>query len=232
MLDEDDRRVARDLIAASRAKKSAVPPGSRFASARPARGCRAGPRARPRARPAAARRPTGGPSAGARSHRGRPRVSASGTRASIRPRSHPRFSRPNATSSSTRSMTSWLSGSWKTIPTRADSAAAPRSGSRSRRPRASLRMRRRSRAARGRRSRARGCSCRIRTGRRSAASAPPHLERDVRQRGTARTGMAEPEVARADRPGSGVHATINPGSPGARRTGAASVRSARSRRRR
>ena len=60
----------------------------------------------------------------------------------------------------------------------------------------------------------------------------PHLERDVRQRGAGRTGMAEPEVARADRPGSVVHATVNPGSPGARRTGAASVRSAPNRRRR
>ena len=58
----------------------------------------------------------------------------------------------------------------------------------------------------------------------------PHLERDVRQRGSRRTGMAEPEVACADRPGSVVHATVNPGSPGARRTGAASARSAPSRR--
>jgi hypothetical protein len=50
--------------------------------------------------------------------------SASGTRVRIAAGGQPRFSSPKATSSSTRSMTSWLAGSWKTIPTRAATAVA------------------------------------------------------------------------------------------------------------
>ncbi len=49
-------------------------------------------------------------------------ASASGMRARIASGVHPRLSRPKATSSSTRSMTSWLSGSWNTSPTRAATA--------------------------------------------------------------------------------------------------------------
>ena len=48
-------------------------------------------------------------------------ASASGTAATISGRGRARFSRPNATSSSTRVMTSWLSGSWKTRPIRSPS---------------------------------------------------------------------------------------------------------------
>ena len=43
-------------------------------------------------------------------------ASASGTRARIATSGQRRFSRPKATSSPTRSMTSWLAGSWSTIP--------------------------------------------------------------------------------------------------------------------
>ena len=50
-------------------------------------------------------------------------TSASGTRASIASRGQPRLSSPNATSSSTRSITIWLSGSWNTSPTRAATSA-------------------------------------------------------------------------------------------------------------
>ena len=51
-------------------------------------------------------------------------VSASGTRCRIDASGQPRFSRPKATSSSTRPMTSWLSGSWKTRPTLSPSSRA------------------------------------------------------------------------------------------------------------
>ena len=51
-------------------------------------------------------------------------ASASRTPDTISGRGQARFSRPNATSSSTRDMTSWLSGSWKTRPIRSPSNRA------------------------------------------------------------------------------------------------------------
>ena len=53
-------------------------------------------------------------------------ASAWGTRACIASRSQPRFSRPNATSSSTRSITSCVDGSWSTRPTLAATPTGPR----------------------------------------------------------------------------------------------------------
>ena len=101
----------------------------------------------------------------------------------------PRFSRPNATSSSTRSMTS---GSldpgrrFRHVPT---ARRLPRPGlgpvDLERAPEC-----RRSPAARGRRSRVRACSCRNRTDRRSAASDPhpPRTKRPTAQGGSHRHG--------------------------------------------
>ncbi len=51
--------------------------------------------------------------------------SAPGTRSCIACRCQPRFSRPNATSSSTRSITSWSPGSWKTTPTGPPTSSTP-----------------------------------------------------------------------------------------------------------
>jgi len=59
------------------------------------------------------------------------RASISSVRARILSEGHARFSRPNATSSSTCSATSWFSGFWKRTPTSRRTASRPASLSRS-----------------------------------------------------------------------------------------------------
>ena len=117
MLDQDDRRgrAARGAPRGS-AKIAAVPAGSRCAVGS-SRTSTPGPRREDarRARPVAARRPRAGWSGAPRTPRGPTLASASGTRARIASRGHAEFSSPKATSSPTRSMTSWLAGSWSTI---------------------------------------------------------------------------------------------------------------------
>ena len=76
-------------------------------------------RGRERRRPgpaAAAARRTAAGTAAARGRPARRRRATSGTRSTIDSRGQPRFSSPNATSSSTRSMTSCDAGSWNTDP--------------------------------------------------------------------------------------------------------------------
>ena len=124
VLDEDERRRARLRGAPPAARRR---PGRRagrgWPSARRGRGGPDGGRTRRRGRGAAARRPRAGPS-GAASNPPRPAsASAAGTRVRMAIGSQPRPSSPNATSSSARSMTSWLDGSWKTTPIRATRAA-------------------------------------------------------------------------------------------------------------
>ncbi len=114
-------RIAR--ISASRARKAAAPAGSRLAvgssstripgsaASTPARASRC---CWPPDRSRACRASNPASPTDAR---------ASGTRRRIRSSCQPRFSRPNATSSSTRSITIWTAGSWNTSPTAAASDA-------------------------------------------------------------------------------------------------------------
>ncbi len=112
------RVVARST--ASRSAKARAPGGSRLAvgssrTRRPGWGANA---------PARARRCCSPPESRAVRRRSNPTRPASaraaGTRARMAVGSQPRPSSPNATSSSARSMTSWLDGSWKTTPIASD----------------------------------------------------------------------------------------------------------------
>ena len=103
---------------ATASRTSSAPAGSRLAvgsssSSRPGRRASA---------PARARRCCSPPESAAvgRSRAyGKPtRCSASSTRGQISSAGTPRFSSPNATSSPQRAITSWVCGSWKTMPTR------------------------------------------------------------------------------------------------------------------
>ena len=101
--------------------------GRGWRSARRGRAARAAAPGHRPARGAAAGHPTAG-AMRCRSVPPRPTsASASGTRACIASRGQPRFSRPNATSSSTRSITSCVDGSWSTRPTLAATPTGPRS---------------------------------------------------------------------------------------------------------
>ncbi len=111
------RRAARNAVSCS--KKRTAPSGSRLAvgSSRTRRPGRAA------ITPASARRCRWPPESSRVGRRPDPRrptsSSATGTRSCIASRGHARFSSPNATSSSTRSITTCRVGSWKTRPARA-----------------------------------------------------------------------------------------------------------------
>ena len=122
---------------------------------------------------AAAARRTAAASAAVPARRAPPRRAPPGTRERIAARGQARFSRPKATSSSTRSITSWLSGSCQTIPTRAATTAGSRLADLATVEREVTAHRPPGcRAGSGRRWPARACSCRTRTARRRASCGP------------------------------------------------------------
>ena len=82
-------------------------------------------RAPRRGRRAAARRPRARPCVAPRGAPPRPRRAPASTRGQISSGATPRFSSPNATSFSTRVITTWSSGSWKTEATVPASSAGP-----------------------------------------------------------------------------------------------------------
>ena len=126
--DRPGARSARSWPPARPAARATWPSGSRrprgraLPSVRRGRATRGVGRGHRPAPAAAAGRRTGDATGVVRGRPGRSRPAPGARGPRIASRSQPRFSSPKATSSSTRSMTSWVEGSWRTTPT---SAAVP-----------------------------------------------------------------------------------------------------------